>query len=298
MLKETGRFVCWICRETEGYQGNPEFALADLLAIPIKQVKAKLYGEGGVTPTWIDLQVKDLYNDPELIETSTVSLKNIVFPYDYYPIDHEFAVKGLAYLKSRGISLEIAQKYNLRYSPIEERVIFPVESKGNLYGWQGRLIVPDKYVDSQGISRKRLKIKSSLGIPRDRTLMFSDQVTGNHAILTEGPVDAIKADLCSGNVACMGKAVTRAQVAILLNAGVKKLYLALDPDAADEIGRLVKTYFDDVELFEMLANNKGPNKADLGAMDYEEVLDLFNSARKINPGRIFVYFKRRIANKA
>jgi hypothetical protein len=170
-------------------------------------------------------------------------------------------------------------------------VIFPVQAAGDLYGWQARIIVANKFVDEEGNAREIPKIVSSTGIPRDKTLMFADRLQGvDHAVLCEGPVDAIKAHLCRGNVAAMGKAVTKEQVRLLINAGVRKLYLALDPDAAAETQRLVRDNFDDFEIYNMIA--QGGDKPDLGAMEFSDVSDLFRAARRIEPGRIFIHLAR------
>jgi len=121
--------------------------------------------------------------------------------------------------------------------------------------------------------------------------MFADRVAGHdHAVLCEGPLDALKAHYCGGNVATMGKAVAPAQIQLLKSSGIKKLYLALDPDAAEEVNRLVESLSGHLELYDMIAPTNG-TKADLGAMSLEEVYDLFLSAPKINPSNFFMFLK-------
>ncbi len=121
--------------------------------------------------------------------------------------------------------------------------------------------------------------------------MFADRLNGSrHAVVAEGPVDALKAHLCGGNVSPMGKAVNPAQMGLILNAGVRDVYLGLDPDAADETARLVRNHFGDVRLFQLAAPVKGAmEKPDLGALDQLEVLELFRSARQIHAGQLFLY---------
>ncbi len=77
---------------------------------------------------------------------------------------------------------------------------------------------------------------------------------------------------------------------LIINAGVKRLYLALDPDAADETQRLVAQFNPFVELFEMRASGPG-TKPDLGAMSYEDVFELFEAAPRIEAGRVFIFLK-------
>jgi len=175
-------------------------------------------------------------------------------------------------------------------------VVFPVYDRGELYGYQERFILPTKYIDpSTNEEREIPKILSSTGIPRERMLMFSDRLIGSpHAILAEGPVDAIKAHLCGGNVATMGKAVGAEQFRLLLNGGIKKVYLGLDPDASGEFRRLARTYYDEVEMYDLRpkATGGGREKLDLGAMSFEDVYRLFLDAERIFPGQLFTFLNR------
>jgi hypothetical protein len=305
MRKNDGRFVCWKCKETSGYQGRPEFALADLLGQKVSQIAARLYGGAHIpVSVYLDVRLTDFFGDDDIGEDDdvedVVTLPRVQFPFDYYPIDHEFGARGAAYLDSRGVPLDIARQYNIHYWPEGRRVVFPVEAGGDLYGWQGRLIVPHQFIDEEGNEREALKIQSSREIPRERVLMFADRLRGQeHAVLGEGPVDAIKAHLCGGNVCPMGKAVGAQQMELLLNHGIKRFYSGLDPDAADEFMRLVRTYFDDVEIYQLVARVGGAKeKPDLGAMSFADVYELFRGAERVTAGQVFVFFDPRIAGGA
>ena len=290
--KTDGRFICWSCAETDGYRGAVEYALTDLLNIPVRQVQAALYGlELVSSDLYLDIKLTDWFSDEDEIDEEAKEIPTLTWPVDYFPIDHLSSSKGASYLAWRGIPIDIAKQYGIRYCPFSRRVVFPVESKGQLYGWQERLIVPNTYIDEQGEERSVLKVKSSTGLSRERLLMFADKITGEHAVLTEGPVDAIKCHLAGGAVASMGKAVSRGQIQLLLNSGIKRLYLGLDPDAADEVRRLVKDLFDYVELYELFAPQKGNEKNDLGGMTFEEVHELFLAAPRIGAGKLFFYLR-------
>jgi hypothetical protein len=298
MLKTDGRFVCWKCKETAGYQGRPEYALADLLNQTVKQVASRLYGGSFVPVTvFLDVRMEDFLGDDDEIDGDVISLPTVKMPFDYYPIDDPFSARGAAYLAGRGIPLDIARQYNIHYWPEGRRVVFPVESQGQLYGWQGRLVVPHQFVDENGEDREALKIESSREIPRQRVLMFADRLNGvEHAVLGEGPVDAIKAHLCRGNLSPMGKAVGHEQMQLMLNHGIKRFYSGLDPDAADEFMRLVRNYYDDVEIYQMTARVKGAKeKPDLGVMDFGDVLELFRGAERVGAGQLFVFLDSRVS---
>ena len=291
--RNDGRFVCWKCRKVDGFEGRCEFALAALTNQSIEDFRARLYGYSGVQVSlYLDVQIKDFFDDGDDIDEDADETPVLDWPFDYVPLDDPHAARGAAYLAGRGIPVDIALQYDLRYAPLKRRVAFPVASHGDLYGWQERTVLSDlTYVDEAEEEQTIAKIMGSKKLPRDREIMFGDRLSGgDHAILCEGPVDAIKAHLCGGNVATMGKAVTKAQMGRLLTSGVKKVYLALDPDAATEMQRLVRDHYHDVELYKMIATGEA-EKPDLGAMTFEAVRDLYLGAKRISFGQLFVFFK-------
>lgn len=299
--KRDGRFVCWHCKEVEGYQGRPEIALSDLTQKPYRDVCKALYGSYKVGPTLsLHLKIADFFGDDDFLPSDMLEIPTMEMPYDYYPIDHPFSRRGAEYMLSRGIPLWMAQQYHLHYAPVERRVIFPVELDGRCVGWQKRLVIPNKaWSDEKQDYIEVSKMLSSKGIPTANVVMFSDRLAGSdHVVICEGPIDAMKADMCGGNIATMGKAIgpgqvktirdperlTRQQIGALANSGIKKVYLALDPDAASETGRLVKQ-FSDLEVYRMCPPK--PFK-DLGEMGFEDVYRLFLGAERIGPGRMFL----------
>jgi len=296
--KKDGRFVCWRCRETDNFQGRPEYVLVELLRIPIEQIKARLYGgidipAGGVS---LDVSLHDFFgkeegtgedDDIELLPEGVDEIAEVPWEWDCYRLNQPEGWRGAAYLEGRGVPLDIAVSYDIRYQPRSRRVLFPVVAGGRLLGWQGRFIENNKVYNEAGELCETPKALSTKDIPRDRVFMFSDRLIGSkHAVLCEGPVDALKAHLCGGNVASMGKAVSRLQIKLLRNAGLRRLYFALDPDAADETGRLVREFSDELECFWMAP--PAPYK-DLGEMDMRDVLELFRGAERVDDRRIFFF---------
>lgn len=290
--KKDGRFVCWRCRETDGFAGRPEYALTELTGMSISTIRQRLYGfaraeEGGDT---LDITLDDFFEEGDEIDEDAYEFVSIPWEWDCYRIDQPEATKGADYLAARGISMEVALQYDLRYQPRRRRVLFPVVTGGRLLGWQGRYISDTLAVNDLGELVETPKVLSTREIPRDRTFMFADRIVGSeHAVLCEGPVDALKAHLCGGNVASMGKAVSQAQINRLRNAGIKRLYFALDPDAASETGRLVRELADDLECYWMVPPK--PYK-DLGEMPMEQVYNLFRNAERVFGDRLFVFLPR------
>lgn len=286
-----GRFVCWYCKEIDNFQGKPEFALFELTNLSMSEIRKRLYGEDIDLPNedQIIFRPLDFLDDEEETLYSEDILANIPFTPDILPLDNENCGPGRDYLTLRGVGLDLAKKYGVRYSPSKRRIVFPVIYKSEVYGWQGRTISDNlEFWDDEFENFVKIpKALTSLGLKKDKALMFRDNLIGSpHCVLCEGPFDGIKADLCGGNVVTMGKAVSNAQLNIIRNHGVKKLYLALDPDAAAEMRRILE-YFKDIELYDM----RPPRGTDLGVLSYQEVKQLFDNATKIDNTRIIVYVK-------
>ncbi len=289
MYARTGWFTCFSCRHVNGMHGPADLFLAKALGIPRDEAKVRLYGAEG-TPMRINFTAPQ-FLVPEEDEQDLPP--HLPWDYHHYPLDHKFAERGAAYLAGRGVPVEVAVQYGVRYSPPERRVYFPLTWHGVQVGWQGRLVVQDWWIDPE-TGRKKYGIKALTTLPsgwRDRLVMFQERLQpGGHAVLGEGPVGTIKAHLCGGNVATMGKVVSRAQIQILKNEGIKTLYLALDPDAADETMRVVRSVagWMETRLIEI-----PPNREDTGEMSFEEVYDAFRAARPIKPWHILPYFGKR-----
>jgi hypothetical protein len=288
MLKETGLFVCWVCKDSDNFSGDPEFALTKLTSLPIKEIQGILYGETVKVPDtkYMNLDLKDLYDyveeEPELPVLPTIG-----WPEDYFGIDLPESMPGLQYLLTREVPLWMATEYGLRYSPSKRRVAFPVRRDGRLVGYQARIIVPHEWVDkATGVKMAVPKILTSKDLDREHCLMFEHRLEGlTHCVLSEGPVDAIKAHLCGGNVATMGKSVSRGQLELLRRRGITRFYLAMDPDAAASTAKLVEELAD-TETYQVLPP---PHREDLGASTFEEVLDCFRAARRVRSWDLFLH---------
>lgn len=296
LRKRDGRFVCWRCK-SDGYEGRPEYALRDLLGIPVRDIQEKLYGASSVADgPYVKLELRDFFGDDDEIPFDLLpSLPQVMFPEHFYEIEDVKATKGRVYLESRGINTALAKRFDLRYDPVERRVVFPIVVDGKLVGWQARFILPSKWIDDQGRKWEIPKILTGpKSFNRERTFMFQDNLKeSDHAVLCEGPVDGVKAHLCGGVIVSMGKALSPGQIEALKDWAEKvkartgrraKLYLGVDPDAAAELTRLCRE-FSDLELYQLLPR---PGFEDLGADSPEGVFAAFLDARRINAGRVFI----------
>jgi hypothetical protein len=287
--KRDGKFACWRCRETKGFQGAPEFAFAELLNLPVKEVKERLYGSlhVGALSTFITLD--EFVDEDDIVEDLPEDFPSLTFPYHCLPIGNSGTQKGVDYLNSRGIPLDIARIYQIRYSPEKQAIVFPSYVNSSLVGWQYRSIEKSFELLPDLTLKTRLKSLSSKDIPRDRTFMFQDHLVGlDHAVLCEGPVDAIKAHKVGGGVAALGKVITPTQVSLLLHSGITKVYVALDPDAFMELNPLLEKFNDALELLRVEIPEKG-EKADLGSLSFEEAEDCILSAKPLCRNKLYVW---------
>jgi DNA primase len=104
--------------------------------------------------------------------------------------------------------------------------------------------------------------------------------------VTEGPVDGMKCHLLGSNTVTMGKAVLRRQARLIMEHPAEDVYLALDPDAAEETARLVRDLGSEKRVF-LLEPARGFK--DLGEMSLEGVVEQFYRAQLVTAGHLFIY---------
>lgn len=205
------------------------------------------------------------------------------------PITGPLSQPGVDYLASRDISLDMAVKYEMTYSPLERRVYFPIKMGGRFYGYQGRAI--DKVEDKD-------RMRNNDEFRRDRLVMFADNLEDStFAIISEGPVDALKFEQVGSNICTMGKVVTDRQLETIYAYGVEELYLALDDDAAAEITEIAKKAKRiNMKVFRVNVPDScrtrcqsNGKKADFGECTYEEAAQAFRDATIMKPNSFLLY---------
>lgn len=295
--KRDGRFICWYCASTGSYQGRPEFALADLLQTSVSDVRVRLYGTATALADGLGFAavLADFFGEGDEVDAdielgAAAAIPTVTWPHNYLPLDHRHAATGVAYLEGRGVPVAVAREYGIRYCPATTSVVFPVMLGDRLVGWQTRQTKPTRWWDEEkGEYVEALKTNTMTGTPKGRVVMFAPRLVGSeHVVLCEGPVDALKAHLCGGNVATMGKGVQLGQREFVRSHGVRRVYLALDPDAASSIRELCED-FADLDVF-LMEPPKG--YGDIGEMPLAEVKELFDRAPRVSrskAGRMFVF---------
>jgi hypothetical protein len=297
IYRESGWFACWVCRgsagDRGGFSGAPEFALRELTGRSIGDIRALLYGvreASAKVPLAVHFDAFAEEDEDDAPPPPENEMPDLVWPVHVQPIDARASRPGREYLEGRGIPADLALQYDVHYDVDKRALAFPCWVGGRLVGWQTRIIDPVIVECPDGTVIKQLKAVSTSAMPRDRVVMFAHRLEKcDHAVVCEGPIDALHAHLAGGNVATAGKAVAPGQCEALMMAGVRKIYLALDPDAAFEIAALERRLgIDDVELHRVQIPDQ---YEDLGAMPLEEARDAILSSPILPKGLMHLHFR-------
>lgn len=267
ILKENGSCICY--HGSCGFKGWFEdwLILKSGNRLSRKQAYTLIHGNKEKSFS-LDVKIK-LHGD----EDSQAFLQ----PVEYPPRGcvNAKGTEGAAYLDTRGFNNFMIEKYQITYNDFTRRVYFPIFMDGLCYGYQGRAIDPVE---------KGERMRFNEGFRRERLVMFIDRLNGSdHAIIAEGPVDAIKFDLVGGNIATMGKIVTDYQIALIRAYGIKKVYLALDEDAEEQSLQLAGKLGCQVYKISIPESCKKRcaelnKKADFGECTLDECKEAFNNA--------------------
>lgn len=274
--KSNGRSICFRHKTEECPTAKTPIAkvLSLISEVPIDKVKSEISDKITVVP---GENLMDLFKDKGVVSQVDVPLDPINssdLPADAKPILWKEAGPGQEYLVGRGIDLSTASKYGVLYSPGMRRVVFPVIHDSKIYGWQARTI-------DAGVEPRMYNLP---GRWKNRTLMFYDNMkASDHVIVAEGAVSAMKFELVGGFVATMGKSISKLQIEHVVFSGAKKVYLALDRDAVDEmvslVGEVLKltNYGTQCYLIKV-----PPHRDDFGDCTYEECKKAFEEADLID----------------
>jgi len=280
--KATGKTICFKGEDHSCPKPSDklEFCMSIVSGLDLDMVKTEF--EQGLLQVGDTLDIS--FDDkPKVADVKTIEpISPGDLPQDIAPISADISAPGRAYLEGRGITFDMMKKYGIMYAFGARRVIFPVIMDNKIYGYQGRAIDP---VD------KKDRMRNLPGEWKSKTLMFRDNLVGSeHIIIAEGPISALKFEQVGGFVATMGKLVSLDQMQMIKNSGVKKVYMALDRDAADNTKKL-RDYF--------LIENNMPcylievpdHRDDFGDCTFEECAAAFKDARLVARDELFLYIE-------
>lgn len=290
MYKSSGWFSCWVCKES-GFRGKPEFAFAELLGLRVGEIRESLYGPQAMGGGGLTIELADHFGDRESEEEvfwAEKTYQGFDWPPFYVDRTHHLFAKGRKYLYGRGIDEQTIEKYDIRYSTAQNRVVFPYVLDGQLVGWQARVCGSNVVKDADtGDDVQIPKTLTTLqdGVQTSRVMFANNLTTVDHCVLTEGPIDALKCELAGGNVAALGKGVSEAQIDWISNR-VSKLYLALDIDAGAEMTRIKKQALSrGMQVYLMVPP---PHREDFGDCTLQEAYQAFKNATLQKAGQLIL----------
>jgi len=271
--KSNGRSICFRHKTEECPTARTSIAkvLSLLSEIPFEKVKEEMSDKVTVRPDEIIEDIQDDFDETiHEVVVPLIPLTNKDHPTDSKPLFWAESYPGIQYLNGRGLDPRQLSVLGVCYSPYMRRIIFPVVQKGQMYGWQARTIDSDV----------QLRMYNLPGEWKSRTLMFHDNLIGSeHAIVAEGAVSALKFALVGGYVATMGKMVSNSQIDLIITSGVKKVYIALDPDAIVEMEDLVHKLLTKTNNALQCFLIKVPDgREDFGDCTYDECKKAFENA--------------------
>lgn len=265
LFLETGYGKCMRC----GTSFSPEAIVVHITGCSFREAKRVL----GKVGKLVGEQRQRL---PHLLQSNknaspTKEIKRFPLPLDFFPLStRPDLVTPLQYLQKRGITEEVIHKYDLRYSPAMQRIVIPIYMDDKCVGWQGRDVTDNA----------SLPYLSPLGFSRSSILLGIDCIEKDYefAILTEGPFDFLKVASLPNTLCSLGKQVTKDQIALIKKlTTVKKVYLALDPDACALFDSIACALEPTQEVFLMLPPK---NKKDFGECTLTEILEAFQNAKR------------------
>ena len=292
--KRDGASKCWVCGDA--LRGYAEKALVALYGGEYAEYRKILRGEDNTPIGGLRLEFEDHWGDEDLyIDDSEAPVVGWEWPPTAVDSTEEAFEPGRQYLLGRGLNDAVIKKYGIRYMPGEKRVCFPYRVRGEVVGWQGRYILKTEYIDRIS-GRKRSIPKALTTLQPDiqnRYVMFAENLAHSaHAVISEGPITALKAELCGGNVCTLGKNVSDAQVKLIADR-VGTVYLAADQDAGTDINALATRFIargTEVRLMKipevvMKAWEGKDKQPDFGDCTFEQVREAFDAARIWLPGQ-------------
>lgn len=277
--KDTGKWICHKCYsdDPENGKGNmwtllPKFGLDHF------EIGKML--RGNILPTYTDdFQFKmpdELFEDD-----STQELPEITLPSYFMPLTgsidnyHQFP-EAYGYLLGRGVNnLNLITYYNLKYSTVHKRIIFPFYDKqSRLVGWQGRDITDRWKQDHPRCPNTQCDLKrkyyfkgegevpeecpecgtplqdhfypktlTSFGFKKQSLLINQNRINPNKpVVLVEGPFDAINTP---NSIPLLGKFLSPLQAQELRQYQEVLLYF----DGDDDGSSATKNVYRALELF-------------------------------------------------
>jgi hypothetical protein len=291
ILKDNGSSVCYRGSCDWGVRWFEEYIM-HIGNMDRKSAREALHGRAkqvsAVAGQKLTLKLEDHFAPKEEQKKIDIVIPEVWPVAATFYLDTPEGQEGGEYVVRRGIPIPMAKWYGIMYSPATRRILLPIMAGKECYGWQGRAIDPVADED---------RMRNNTGFRRGSLVMFIDRLKGSkHAIVAEGPFDALKFHFCGGNVATMGKVITDQQLDAILASGIEEFYTAFDDDAAKEMRELSKRLT--IPLYRLVVPEsarirckaKG-KKADFGECTFDECVEAFKNPIKVDDSYLMLYLK-------
>lgn len=198
------------------------------------------------------------------------------------PVGWKVLKKSNPYLMSRGITLELCERYEFgstkMFRKYDNYILIPIRDNGKVRGFIGRY-------GSKKVPDGKLRYNNSIGTQFSQLLFGYDEITQNTntVVLVEGVFDKIAVDKVldlwsSEEIKCVctfGKKISEEQIVKLKIKGVVRVILLYDFDAIKEIKKfgleLENHFVTDITF---------TNKKDIDECTNEEALAVFTKLYK------------------
>jgi DNA primase len=239
------KWACWGC----GKKGKTLYSL-------FKQME--------VSPEIIS-QLKPLVKSGSFIEDIPVKVTEVKLPDEYKPISNSkdiVARHAAAYLKSRGITQDDIEKYNIGYcdgGPYNKMIIIPsYDENGKLNFFTGRSFEKEPFIKYKNPDTSRDIVPFGLFINWSLPL-----------ILCEGPFDAIA--IKRNAIPLLGKNLQNNLMKKIVSSTVQKIYIALDSDAMKQAIKFAEELMNEgKEIYLVELKDKDPSS--MGFVNFTKLI--------------------------
>jgi len=277
--KMDGQSICFKC----GAKWHWKRLVSNIANCSFDQAYNVLYGRGAgdvidqETPLDPDLMEFFFGHPDEKKEKRDIGNPIVLGP-DFIPYNK--SGKAMKYLHFRGVTnKDLLDHHDVRYHGAMNAIVFPVKENGMIYGWQARLIDPQK------------NQPKAITMPRfDKSkFLMGNGCYWNRLVIVEGPFDLMHIEAAEGvnAIASMGKVISQDQLKLILDSPAKEIYIGLDEDATEQVYEVV----DQLGLHKKCFRIVAPRGRDFGDCSPKEIEKAMEKALLTTALFLEVYLK-------
>lgn len=252
---DSGAFICFSCQ----WKGNLYTLVSYVEGIDPAQVDKWIGTDSNMSARF--QRLTSTHKEAPRIEEPTIITESMLSAFIEVPD---------AALKSRGLTLDAANKYGIRWNRLENNWIIPIRDPQTnaLLGWQ-----------EKGYDRRFFK--NSVRVKKSEALFGYENYNGGDLIVVESPLDVVRlASLGYTGAAIYGASVSETQLKLISNAD--RIIFALDNDDAGRLStsKVIKDCVNK-HIEAWFFNYDGIPMKDVGGMSRNEIELGITNARHI-----------------